>query len=253
MEQNLILLGVGDVSPSHEPVEAFVTLARPTLATGDIRIGQCERVYSEQGAAQVHSLRHRLERNLLKPHMAAAFDEFNVVSMASNHAMDWGDDAMLATIQLLKKKGLHVIGAGRNLEEARQPAIIEKNGVKVAILAYCSVLRDGYEARPAKAGCAPLRAHTYYQAQEYYPGFPPRVVTVPYEEDVAGMVEDIAKAKKLAHAVVVIMHWGLQHIPRVIPDYEPTAAKAAIAAGADLIIGHHPHIPKPIAVYGGKV
>src|SRR5262249_12295524 len=97
-------------------------------------------------------------------------------------------------------------------------------------------------------GIAPLRAHTYYQPTEFQAGIPPRVVTIPYEEDLEGMVEDIAKARKVAHVVVVSLHWGIHHIPRMIADYQPIAAKAAFRAGADLILGHHPHVPKAIGV-----
>jgi len=160
---------------------------------------------------------------------------------------------LLDTIALLQNKGIQSVGAGHNLKEARQPAIIERNGVSVAILAYCSVLKEGFAAGPNKAGVAPLRAHTYYRPLEYQPGVPPLVVTVPYEEDIEGMVEDIAKVRKEVNVVVVSLHWGIHHIPRMIADYQPIAATAAFGAGADLILGHHAHIPKAIGVYGSKV
>ena len=67
-----------------------------------------------------------------------------------------------------------------------------------------------------------------------------------------GVAEDIAKAKKTAHAVVVSMHWGVHYVPRLIAEYQPIAAKAAFKAGADLILGHHPHVPKAIEVIDGK-
>ncbi|MGI9387426.1 MAG: CapA family protein, partial [Methyloligellaceae bacterium] len=178
---------------------------------------------------------------------------FDIVSVASNHAMDWGPDALLDTMALLQDKGIRTVGGGRNLEEARKPVIVERRGVKTAFLAYCSVLREGYAAGPDTAGVAPLRAHTYYEPFDYQAGVPPRVVTVPYEEDLAAMTADIAAAKKSADAVVVSLHWGIHFIPRAIADYQPIAAEAAFAAGADLILGHHAHVPKAIGVYGGKV
>jgi len=66
------------------------------------------------------------------------------------------------------------------------------------------------------------------------------------------MVEDIAAAKKLAHAVVLSLHWGIHFIPRTIADYQVTVARAAFKAGADLILGHHAHTPKAIGVHQGK-
>ena len=250
--EGVVLLGCGDVGPVHEPLEAFGALARPTLAAADLRIAQCERVYSDRGSLQVHA---GGGHSRLPPHMAAVFSDcgFDVVSVASNHAMDWGAEALFDTIETLRGRGIQTVGAGRNLAEARQPVVVERHGVTVAILAYCSVLREGYAAGPNKPGVAPLRAHTYYEPQEYQAGMPPQVVTIPYEEDVAGMVEDIAAARQRANVVVLVIHWGLHFIPRTIADYQPTIAKAAFAAGADLILGHHAHVPKAIGVHAGKV
>ena len=188
---SIVLLGVGDVGPIHEPMNAYSTLARSTLAAADIRFGQCERVYSERGALQLHS---GGAHSRVKPHMASVFTDcgFDVVSVASNHAMDWGEDALLDTLALFESKGIKTIGAGRNLAEARRPVIIDKNGIRLAFLAYCSILNEGYAAGPNKSGVAPLRAHTYYESVDYQAGVPPRVVTVPYADDLAAMVSDIA-------------------------------------------------------------
>ena len=250
-KENIVLLGVGDVGPVHGAMETYSTLVRPMLATGDIRFGQCERLYSENVGNEHASV----DFGAIKPHMISIFTDsgFDVVSLAGNHTMEYGEDVVLDTIALFKKKGIQVIGAGRNLEEARQPAVIEKKGVRVAFLAYCSVLKEGYAAGPHKVGVAPLRAHTSYEPYEYQAGVPPRVVTIPYEEDLEGMVEDIAKAKKAAHVVVVSFHWGIHHILRLIAEYQPIVAKAAFKAGADLILGHHAHVPKAIEVHNGKV
>lgn len=248
---SLVLMGVGDVGPIIEPVDALCALAQPVLAAADLRFGQCERVYSERGALQLHS---GGAHSRVKPHMASIFSAcgFDVVSVASNHAMDWGEDALLDTIALLEKKGIKTVGAGRNLAEARKPAVIEKNGVRVAFLAYCSILNEGYAAGPHKAGIAPLRARTYYEAVDYQAGVPPRVVTVPYEDDLAAMLDDIRAAKQRADAVVLSLHWGVHFVPRLVADYQVTCAKAAFAAGADIILGHHAHAPKAIGVYDGK-
>jgi poly-gamma-glutamate synthesis protein (capsule biosynthesis protein) len=252
MTNSIVLLGCGDVGPIHEPVSDFCTLVTPTLAEADLRFAQVERVYSERGSLQVHS---GDSHSRVQPHMASIFSDcgFDVVSVASNHAMDWGPDAMLDTIETLRGRGIATVGAGRNLAAAREPAVIERKGVKVAFLAYCSVLREGYAAKRDKAGVAPLRVHTYYEPAEYQAGMPPHVVTYPFEEDLAGLVEDVAAARKLADVVVVSLHWGLHFMPRAIADYQPRVARAAFDAGADLILGHHAHVPKAIGVHEGKV
>ena len=85
----LTLLAVGDVGPVHEPMDQYAVLAKDTLATADIRFGQCERTYSKRGALQIHSGGHH---SRCDPSLASIFENcgFDVVSVASNHSMDWG-------------------------------------------------------------------------------------------------------------------------------------------------------------------
>jgi poly-gamma-glutamate synthesis protein (capsule biosynthesis protein) len=246
------ILAVGDVGPLHEPIGRYGELVRPVLERGDIRFAQCERVYSERGALQLHS---GGAHSRVAPRMASVFSDcgFDVVSLASNHAMDWGPDALLDTIDVFRERGIRTAGAGRDLAAARAPAIIEANGVRVAFLAYCSILHEGYEAGASKPGVAPLRVHTYYRPFDYQPGVPPEVVTVPYEEDLAALLDDVRAARSSADVVVLSLHWGVHYIPRLIAGYQPQVARAAFDAGADVIFGHHAHAPKAIGVHGGKV
>jgi poly-gamma-glutamate synthesis protein (capsule biosynthesis protein) len=177
---------------------------------------------------------------------------FTVVSHASNHCFDYGPDSLLETIDVLRANGMKVVGVGRNLQEAKAPAFIERKGTTVAFLNFNSVLPDEYEARDEKAGCAAIKVGTYYEAQEYQAGTPPKVVTIPREEDVAVMEEDIRRAKAQADVVVLSMHWGIHHIPGMLADYQFTLGRRAIDAGADLILGTHAHLIKGIEVYKGK-
>jgi poly-gamma-glutamate synthesis protein (capsule biosynthesis protein) len=245
-----VLLGCGDVGPIHEPMSQYSELVRDTLAAADIRFAQVERVYSDRGELRPHGGAH----GRLPPHMASVITDcgFNVVSVAGNHAMDWGPEPLLDTIELLRTKGIQVIGGGRNLAEARQPAIMEGKGQRVAMLAYCSVLHEGAAAGPNSPGVAPMRATARFEAVDYQPGVPPRVVTTPDEEDLANLVADVRAAKEKANTVVLSLHWGVHFVPRVIADYQRTVAQAAFDAGADLILGHHAHAPKAIEVFGGK-
>ncbi len=252
------LMACGDIGPVFEPTEKFADLIAPLLKQADVRLGQCERTYSERGAepqftdgpGQQSGHHSRLPQRMAGVFQAAGID---IVSVASNHAMDWGPDALVDTIDFFRGMGKQVIGGGRDAEEARRPAIVEKNGVKIAILAYCSVLRSGQAAGKGKVGIAPMRAHNHYLPEEFQPGTPPRIVTVPYEDDMAAMQEDIRKAKGQADVVIVSIHWGLRLVPKTICTYQPPVAHAAIDAGADLILGHHAHSIKAIEVYKGKV
>jgi hypothetical protein len=98
-----------------------------------------------------------------------------------------------------------------------------------------------------------MRAHTHYVAEEFQPGTPPRIITVPYEEDVRALEEDVRKARQQADVVIVSIHWGLRLVAKTICTYQPPIAHAAIDAGADLILGHHAHSIKAVEVYKGKV
>src|SRR5215203_1112814 len=120
MPDAVMLLGCGDVGPIHEPVGGYSELVRDTLAGADICFAQVERIYSERGALQPNSGGHH---SRLAPAMASVFTDcaFNVVSVASNHAMDWGAEALLDTIELLRGMGIQTVGGGRNLAEARRP------------------------------------------------------------------------------------------------------------------------------------
>jgi poly-gamma-glutamate synthesis protein (capsule biosynthesis protein) len=249
------LMAGGDIGPIVAPTEEFAELVEPVLAQADIRFGQCERTYSTRGWEPQFAYGPGGNLTRLPPEMAAVWQYANmdVISIASNHTMDWGPEPMLDTRALFESMGKHVIGAGRDAEQARAPAIVERKGVKIAFLAYCSVLRDGQAAGPTKAGVAPMRAHTYYAPEEFQPGTPPRIITEPYAEDVAALQEDIAKAKKRADVVIMSIHWGLRHVPKTICTYQPPVAHAAIDAGCDLILGHHAHSIKAIEVYRGKV
>lgn len=249
-KDSIVLLGCGDVGAMHAPTSQFSTLVRETLASGDIRFANLELVYSDKGSPQVHSN----SRARVKPELASIITEcqFDVVSIASNLALCWGPEALLDSTKLIGSKGVLATGAGKNLEEACKPAIIEREGIRVAFLAYCSVVPEGFAAGPHKPGVAPLRARTYYDGFDWQPGMPPRVVTVPYEEDMRAMVGHIEAAKKDAHCVVVSFHWGLHFLPRLIADYQRIAAQAAFDAGADLILGHHAHLPKGVEIFDGK-
>jgi len=255
VRNNLTLMAVGDIGPVYEPADQYAELVADVLATADVRIGQCERTYSERGHKPNFDNGPSGNHSRLHPKMATLWNAagIDIVSLASNHAMDWGPDAMLDTANLFRSMGKTVIGAGEDGESARKPAIIERNGAKIAVLSYCSVLRDGQAAAEGKAGIAPLRVHTSYAPEEFQPGTPPRIITEAYEGDVTAMERDIAAAKKLADTVIVSLHWGLRHVPKTICTYQQPVAHRAIDAGADLILGHHAHSIKAIEVYKGKV
>jgi poly-gamma-glutamate synthesis protein (capsule biosynthesis protein) len=251
MGNRITLMAVGDVGPNREDPDSIFEFAAPGIRQADIAFCQLEPALSRRGTPMPQA---RLPMRA-DPAAAGAIGRagFHVVSFASNHCMDWGREAFQDTIDALREHGLQVIGAGRHLVEARAPAIVERQGIRVAFLAYNSILPQGYWAENDRPGCAPLRAHTLYEQIEHdQPGTPARVLTYPHRGDLQAMKDDVARARSAADVVVVSMHGGIHFVPSVLPDYQRELAHAAIDAGADLIVGHHPHILKGIEVYRGK-
>ncbi|MGH9090262.1 MAG: CapA family protein [Acidimicrobiales bacterium] len=246
------ILGFGDTGPYFPPVEDHLKYVASTLAAADLRIGQCERLYTDLGARQNNG--HptvRLPRELADVFFDSGMD---VVSLAGNLAMDFGPEAMLDTKEFFLSRGIQVVGVGRDSREARGPVFVERKGKRIAVLGYCSVLRKGNEAEPNKPGIAPLRVRTWYEPLwDWEPGSPAIVHTVPYEEDLAALREDITAAKADADFVVLMIHWGVHYVPRTIAEYQPVIADIAFNSGADVIFGHHAHVPKAIGVHSGKV
>jgi hypothetical protein len=248
---DIVIYLVGDVGPNRENPDSMFAQVAAMLKGGDVGFCQLEENLSIRGTPLPQA---RLPMRA-DPSGARAIRNagFHVVSFAGNHCMDWGSEAFQDTRENLAKENLAVIGAGSNIDEARRPAIIECKQNKIAFLAYSSILPEGYWAEENRPGCAPMRASTLYEQVEHdQPGTPCRIHTFPHRADLASMREDIHKAKALADIVIVSMHWGIHFIPAVISDYEREVGHQAIDAGANLIVGHHPHILKGIEIYKGK-
>ncbi|HEX9075857.1 MAG TPA: CapA family protein [Anaerolineae bacterium] len=251
MRDELVLYAVGDIAPDRpDPFTIFEHVA-PVLNEGDIVFGQLEAVLSERGTPLPQA---RLACRG-KPHIARALKAagFDVVSFASNHCMDLGRDAFFDTLDVLRQEQLAVVGVGANIQEARCPAILERDGTRIAFLAYSTILPQNYWAETDRPGSAPLRAFTVYEQIEHdQPGTPCRIQTFPHRGDLAAMVDDVQRAKAQADVVIVSMHFGIHFVPADLADYQRDMAHAAIDAGADLIFGTHAHILKGIEVYKGR-
>ncbi|QFG21566.1 CapA family protein [Actinomadura sp. WMMB 499] len=242
---------VGDVAPEREDVDSLFARAAPEIRAADLAFMQLEMTLTTRGQ-RVPQVRHTSRAH---PRAAGAFRRagFDLVSWAGNHALDWGFEGFRDTIEALDGAGLTTLGAGETLEEARRPRVTEVGGVRVAVLAYCSILPDSYWATYNRPGVVPLRAFTVHEPMEPdQPGTPHRMRTFPHPEDLAALLADIAAAREVADVVVVSAHWGIHFTHAEIADYQRTVAHAAIDAGADLILGHHAHILKGIEVYRGK-
>lgn len=242
-------MGVGDILIDREEPETIFRHVAPVLSAADVAFANLEQTYSEKGYL-IRGHGTNSEPRNIPPLSYAGFD---VVSLANNHTLDWGVENLLDTLERLTAAGLPYAGAGKNLAEARRPIILERKGTTLGILAYSCVHPKGYEAEEDKPGLAPVRVWTIYEQVDYQPGTPPRVITMPYKEDLAAMTEDIRQLRQLVDVVIVSIHWGLHIIPKIIPMYCFDIGHAAVDAGADLILGTHPHILKGVEVYKEKV
>jgi poly-gamma-glutamate synthesis protein (capsule biosynthesis protein) len=146
----------------------------------------------------------------------------NVLSLANNHIMDFGPEALNDTLTILRENGIYVTGAGLNLKEARQPALIEKKGTTIAFLAYNNTFPLEFNATNEQPGTAP--------GYEYY------------------IRQDVKKARSQADLVIVSFHWSAE-LQKEHKPYQSTLAKLAIDAGAHLVVGHHPHVIQGVEIY----
>lgn len=150
----------------------------------------------------------------------------NVVTLANNHAMDQGAGGLLDTMKWLRKYDVAACGAGKDLDDAYAPRVLEADGVEVAFLGFTDVVPVGYPATASSPGTTPGRS------------------------DVTAMKRAVAKAAKRSDYVVVSWHWNFE-FTTAPTALELTEGKAAIDAGADLVIAHHPHVLQGIQAYHG--
>ncbi|WP_027659658.1 CapA family protein [Salinispora fenicalii] len=251
--EGFVVAAVGDLLIARDCPHEIFRHARDQLVEADITFGQLETAYSDEGSRGSSGPRgavpHDVSNYAALPHAG-----FNVISMASNHTGDWGSDALLDCIGRLRRDGITVVGAGADIDEARRPGIVERDGTRVGFLAYCSVAPDGYYAGRNKHGVAPIRAMTHYEAYEPdQPGGPALISTHTNDADLAALTTDISRLRDEVDVLLVSFHWGLHFQRSKLADYQPVVAHAAIEAGADAVLGHHPHILKPVEIYQGKV
>ena len=174
----------------------------------------------------------------------------DVATVANNHALDYGPEGLLETIEVLEGAGVTVVGGGATLDKTMQPAILSAGDLTVAVFGLASTLPPGYAAGPRRPGIAPVRANSRFRIDsvtlDEQPGISPWVETQAVEEDVRLACERIAEVRSEVDLVVVQIHWGIPNgwcaaFQGPLADYQRPLGRALIEAGADLVVGHHPH------------
>lgn len=151
----------------------------------------------------------------------------DIVSLANNHSLDFGTDALVDTCTALDGAGIKYAGAGPNMDRARQLQTIEAGGKIIGFLAASRVYPDaGWVAASQKPGMVS--------------GYDPAI-----------LLEEIQKAQEACDYLVVYIHWGIERDEKP-QDYQRALGKKFIDAGADLVIGSHPHVLQGVEYYNGK-
>ncbi len=193
---------------------------RNVLASSDINLANLESPIAVGGQEYSEKqFRFRAKPPVAKAIRAAGF---NLVTLANNHSMDYGGEALAETLEHLGDNGIAWIGAGENLSAARKMAVYTIKGKRIAFLGYSLTQPIEFFAGQNRPGTAPG-----------------------YEKLVTA---DIISARSQADYVIVSFHWG-KEANSTVQAYQRTAAHNAIEAGADVIIGHHPHVLQGIERY----
>lgn len=173
---------------------------------------------------------------------------FAAVSLAGNHIADCGAEGIADTLDSLDGLGIAHTGAGATLAAARAPAFVERRGRRVALLSYNCVGPEAGWASAGQAGCNYLA----FRTADGGPMTPLSQLEELLPESLERLHADVAGAGAAAELVIVALHKGIVHTPAVLAPYEQPLAEAALAAGADVVVGHHAHILRGVEVRDGK-
>jgi poly-gamma-glutamate synthesis protein (capsule biosynthesis protein) len=192
------------------------------LKDADLTFGNLEGPITERGTKMGSLYSFRANKKSVEGLTYAGFD---VVSVANNHIFDYGNDGITDTLDILKTNGMSYVGGGKDYNEAHSAVVKEINGTKVAFLGYTNLLPSFL----GKSGAVPSIA----------------------SYDTTQLRDDIKNAKSKADIVIVSFHFGTEYELKH-NGFQEAAAHTAIDAGADLVVGHHPHVVQDIEKYKNK-
>lgn len=231
--EEVSLIAVGDISYSrgvertvkkNNDINYPLLKTRDYLNKADFAFGNLETPITAGREINTGEMIFRSNPGTEKVLMEAGF---KILSLANNHTPNFGESGLKDTFKYLEQAGIGFVGAGSNGRAANQPAFIEVKGVKFAFLAYNSpdVVPESYEASDNRAGTAFMNTEA--------------------------MVKAVREAKPKVDFVIISMHAGVEYANQP-NNFQINFARLAIDAGADLIIGHHPHVVQTMEKYKGK-
>jgi poly-gamma-glutamate synthesis protein (capsule biosynthesis protein) len=193
------------------------TSVAPVLRSADVTTGNLETAVSLRGTSAVKEFAFRGAPWMLRP--VRSYAGFDVLTLANNHAVDYGRPALLDTVHAVRAAGMAAIGAGAKSSLARRPAFLTRGGLRIALLGYSDVNPPGFSATPYAPGTAPAI---------------PEAIAV-----------DVRAALRRADVAVCFFHWGVEL--HALPDTrQKELASACLRAGASLVLSAHPHVFGPV-------
>jgi poly-gamma-glutamate capsule biosynthesis protein CapA/YwtB (metallophosphatase superfamily) len=245
------LLVTGDMLPMRTPIadgaafrEVCERVRSADLALGTLDMSLTTRGYPVEKIVAVRTA----------PRVAHELHEmgFDVMSLANNHAMDYGEVGLFDTLAALRAVGIACVGAERDVGAASAPVIRTLNRSRIALFGWSCLLPTGASASPERPGVAPLHVQVSYEIDPYVqmeePTFPPTIRSRVDEADLRAAIGRIEAARDDCDFVVVLVHWGVGDSDE-LSEYQRPLAHALVDAGADLVVGSHPHCVHGIELY----
>ena len=228
MADSVSLVFVGDVvldgkagQSIEQGLDPFAPFAK-VFKAADIRVANLECVIATTGEPVDKNFTFRAHPrtlNVLKRH-------FDVLALANNHSGDYGRVAFDEMLGLMRQNSMLYVGGGRNLREAHTPVIVQRKGLRIALLSYNEFMPRSFEADYNAPGIA-------------------------WSEDVQVRLDIRAARNEYgADLVIPIMHWGWENEP-VANERQRQLARMMIDVGANAVIGGHPHVTQDIEIYKG--
>ncbi len=205
---------------------APLSAVAPHLKAADVTIGNLESPLSTGGVKNAtKDVTFQGDPRGVEGLVASGFD---FLSIANNHVLDYGADALADTIATLDAGGIAHSGAGANRAAAWKPAVVERDGTTVAYLAFSHILPPGFVATDSRAGLAAGR------------------------NNMDAVTTAIRSAKAEYDYVIVSFHWGVEYQDDANGE-QVRDARAAVDAGADMVLAHHPHVIQAVEYYKNRI
>lgn len=189
------------------------------LRKADLVFANLEGPISDKGTKVGSIYSFRANPNMVE---GLKYSGIDIVSLANNHIWDYGGEAVEDTMNLLKDVGISYVGAGKNYNDAHNPAIIQIKSIKVSFLAYTNLISSSLDTVDSKPAVAFL--------------------------DLGQVKRDIKLAKSLSDIVIVSIHWGEEY-EKFHNEFQETVGKEIIDEGVSLVVGHHPHVIQEVEKY----